>query len=231
MLDTILDFFFPPVCPFCKELLEDKAPVCSNCLSTLPFVPENSCSICSKPIEEYSHHICSACRSEKIYFEHSFIPLIYKGEARECAIALKTSHPYYAKGIAYLMADKLLASEYYTKFDCITFVPQSPKGKFNRGYNQSYLIAKELSKLLKIPCKPMLKRTNDGEDQHTLNAIKRKANVRKCYFATNKKGNGTALLVDDIYTTGATANYCSYLLRKMGFDKVYIAVGFIRTSD
>ena len=231
MLDAVLDFFFPPSCPFCGKLLKSMVPVCEECLSTLPFVPENCCSVCSVPIEEYSHPICAKCRSEKIYFEHSFVPLLYKDKARECVIALKTDHPYYAKGIAFLLAEKILSSDYYTEFDCVTFVPQSPKGKFNRGYNQSKLIARELSELLKLPCLPLLKRTNDGEDQHTLSASERKRNVRKCYFPTEKKGSGTVLLVDDIYTTGATANYCSYLLRKMGFDKVYLTTGFIRTND
>ncbi len=231
MIDAFLDFLFPPVCPFCKELLEDKVPVCKKCFSTLPFVPENCCSICSRPLEEFSHHICSHCRSEKIYFTHSFVPLIYKDAARECVISLKSGHPYYAKGIAYLLADKILSSAYYTKFDCVTFVPQSPRGKFTRGYNQSKLIAKELSKLLKLPCVSLLKRTDDGEDQHTLSAEERKKNVRKCYFPTAKTGGGMVLLVDDIYTTGATANYCSYLLRKMGFGKVYLAMGLIRVND
>lgn len=231
MIDAVLDFFFPPVCPFCEKLLKDKVPVCQECLAALPFVSENSCSICSRPLEEYSHSVCAKCRNEKIYFEHSFIPLLYKDKARECVIALKTEHPYHAKGIAYLLAEKILSSPYYTDFDCITFVPQSPKGKFKRGYNQAELIAKKLSKLLKIPCMPLLKRTNDGEDQHTLNASQRKQNVKKCFFPTDKKGSGTVLLVDDIYTTGATANYCSYLLRKMGFSRVYLAMGFIRTND
>ncbi len=231
MIDAVLDFFFPPSCPFCGKLLKSAVPVCEECLSTLPFVPESCCSVCSRPIEEYSHHICANCKNEKIYFEHSFVPLIYKDATRECVIELKTKHPYYAKGIAYLLADKILASEYYTKFDCITFIPQSPKGKFERGYNQAKLIADDLSKLLKVPCEPLLVRTNDGEDQHTLNAAARKKNVRKCFFPMDKKGGGTALLVDDIYTTGATANYCSYLLRKMGFSKVYIAVSMIRADD
>ena len=161
MLDRILDFFFPPACPFCQEILEDKVPVCKDCLPKLPFVPENSCSICSRPIEEYSHHICADCKSEKMYFSHSFASLIYKDMAKECAIALKASHPYFAKGIAYLIADRILSSPHYTDFDFITFVPQSPKGRRGRGYNQAQLIAKELSKLLKVPCSPFLKRTNE----------------------------------------------------------------------
>ena len=77
----------------------------------------------------------------------------------------------------------------------------------------------------------MLNRTNDGEDQHPLSATERKKNVRKCYFPLKKNGAGTVLLVDDIYTTGATANYCSFLLRKMGFEKVYITTPLIRADD
>ena len=231
MIDDILDFLYPPSCPFCGRLLKSAVPVCEECLDILPFLPENRCRVCSRPLEELSHPVCAKCRNEKIHFEHAFIPLIYKDEARECVIALKSAHPYFAKGFAYLMAEEILSSPHYAEFDAITFVPQSPKGRFDRGYNQARLIALELSKLLKVPCKPLLKRTNDGEDQHTLSALQRKINVRKCYFATDKKCSGTALLVDDIFTTGATTNYCSYLLHKMGFNKVYVTTGLIRADD
>ena len=231
MLDAVLNFFFPAVCPFCREILTDKTPVCESCMKSLPFVPENCCSSCSRPLEEFSYHICSDCQKDKIYFDGSFIPLIYKDEARDCAIALKSGHPFYAKGIAYLLADKILNSPDYDKIDVITFVPQSFKGKFDRGYNQAYLIVKELSALLKIPVRSTLKRTDSGKDQHTLKRAARRENVKKCYFAKNVQGEGTALLVDDIYTTGATSNYCSRLLRSIGFKKVYIAIGFIKSDD
>ena len=64
-----------------------------------------------------------------------------------------------------------------------------------------------------------------------LSAPERRENVKKCFFPLKKAGKGTVLLVDDIYTTGATSNYCSKLLRKMGFEKVYLAVAMIRTND
>lgn len=231
MIDTILDFLFPPKCPFCRDILTVKAPVCESCMRILPFTDESTCTVCSRPLEEFSHSICSACRRQKIYFEHSFVPLIYKDSARETAIALKAGHPYFAKGLAYLLADKILTSHHYTEFDCITFVPQSPCSKRNRGYNQAELIAKELSKLLNISCVSTLIRTDDGEQQHTLNASKRRENVKKCYFKKNVSGSGTVLLVDDIYTTGATANYCSKLLLQLGYKKVYCAIAMIRTED
>lgn len=232
ILNNILDALFPPKCPVCRELLETKVPVCPDCMKELPFTAEDEqCEICGRPIEEFSYHTCLSCRSRKMYFEHSFTPLIYKDSAKDIAIALKTSKPGYASVFAYFLADKILTSPHFTKFDYITFVPQNSLSERNRGYNQARLIAKELSKLLKTPCIPTLKRTNDGKPQHTLTAAERRENVKKCYFKTKLKGEGTVLLVDDIYTTGATANYCSRLLNEMGFSKVYLAVALIRAYE
>ncbi len=231
MIDAILDFFFPPKCPFCMEILSSKAPVCDNCIRALPFNDEKCCDICSRPIEDFSHSTCLNCREQKIYFEHSFVPLIYKDEAKGAVLRLKKGHPSFSKGFAYLLADKILSSPNYKNFDVITFVPQSYKGRLNRGYNQAELIARDLSKLLKIPCTAFLIKTDDGEEQHLLTATQRRENVKKCYFSKNIKGKGRVLLVDDIYTTGSTTNYCSRLLRKMGFSEVYLAVAMIRTDD
>ena len=231
MIEKFLNFLFPPKCPFCSNIIRKKAPVCDNCIKNLPFTPDKVCRICSRPLEEYSHIICPSCRKNRTYFEHAFIPLIYKDSAKDAILALKSSHPYYAKGFSYLLADKILSSEFYTQFDYITYVPQNSVSKRKRGYNQAELIAKGLSKLLGVPCVSTLRRTNDGDTQHTLNAAKRRENVKKCYFKKDLSFSGTALLVDDIYTTGATANYCSKLLRQMGFEKVYLAICLIRSDD
>ena len=231
MIDKILNLLFPPKCPFCQKLLTVKTPVCPDCMKELPFTGEHTCRICGRPLEEFSHPVCADCKSRKIYFEHAFIPLIYKDCAREAAIAMKAAHPYYAKAFAYLLADKILSSPYYDDFDCVTFVPQNPRSAGERGYNQAQLIAKELAKLLNLPCKATLKRTNAGKQQHTLNAQERRENVKQCYFKTDLNGDGTALLVDDIYTTGATSNYCSRLLKEMGFSKVYLAIALVRGND
>ena len=146
MLDEILDALFPPKCPVCRELLENKVPFCADCMKKLPFtIEDEQCDICGRPLEEFSYHICPVCRSRKMYFEHSFTPLIYKDSAKDIAIALKTSKPGYSKAFAYLLADKIITSPYFTKFDYITFMPQNSRSKRNRGYNQAELIAKELS--------------------------------------------------------------------------------------
>ena len=231
MLNKILDVIFPPKCPFCGKILQDKTPVCHRCMSSLPFIKGKSCKICGRPVEESSHVICVGCRLNRTYFEHAFIPLIYTDKAKDAVLALKSGHPYYSKGIAYVLADKIINSPQYSNFDFVTFVPQDKIAFKNRGYNQAELIARELSKILNIPCIPTLRKTTDGKPQHTLNLSERRENVKKCFFATENRFSGTALLVDDIYTTGATSNYCAKLLRKMGFNRVYLAISMIRTDD
>lgn len=230
MLNTLLDFLFPPRCAFCKNILSSPHPVCSQCMKKLPLIGKDICRFCGRPLGEFSHDICSACRSEKIYYKNSFVPLLYKEDVRGSLLSLKYyNHPYYAKPFAFLIADRILSSEKYTAFDFITFVPQSPLSKFTRGYNQSYLIAKELSRLLKLPCVSTLERSNFGKRQAQIKSAKeRKENVKKSYSAKNKTFSGKVLLVDDIYTTGATANYCSKLLLGMGFSEVYLAIAAIK---
>jgi len=227
---NFLDLIFPPKCPFCGTLLNRDIPLCANCEKELLYTEGKQCEICSLPLPPDSYRLCCSCRMEKRHFVTSFIPLVCSGKAQHTVISLKYySHPYYANALAYLIADKLLKGlSPSVKLDFITYVPQSRKTFHNRGYNQSELIAKRLSKILKIPCKSTLLRTDDGERQATLNAAQRKENVKKCYFSKVSGLIGTALLVDDVYTTGATANYCSYLLKKSGCSKVYVAAAMIR---
>lgn len=232
IIDNVLNLFFPPRCAFCGELLTEKLPICQECIRGLPFLDEYNCSICSRPLEEYSQSLCAMCRKEKPHFTHAFIPLIYKDEARKAILKMKHhSHPYYAKAFAFLLAECILNSPEYTEFDYITFVPQNPRATRERGYNHSELIAKELAKHLNLRCIPTLVRTDDGAPQHTLSASQRRENVKKCYFKGKGRFNGTVLLVDDIYTTGSTVDRCSMLLKQMGFKQVYAAVAMIRSED
>ncbi len=232
MKNKLLNFIFPPRCPFCRSILKDSLPVCCDCLRNLPYTSGKTCRICGIPIPEYSHHVCADCRIIRKHFEHSFVSLRYADKVQRAIVNLKYySHPSYAKGIAFLMADKILNSSESVDFDYITYVPQNSLTFLKRGYNQSQLIAKHLSEFLKAECIPTLIRTNAGKRQATLTKKLRLENVKKCYFKSDVKLSGNILLVDDVYTTGATANYCAKLLKQMGAKKVYLSIASIRCED
>lgn len=110
-------------------------------------------------------------------------------------------------------------------YDIIVPVPISKKRLKTRGYNQSYLIAKEISKILNIKLEnDILSKQKDNIAQSTLNKSEREENVKCVYKLVNenKVKNKKILLIDDIYTTGSTVNECSKILTNGGAEKIDI---------
>ena len=122
-----------------------------------------------------------------------------------------------AKPLAKLM---LPAIDKNRVWDCIVPVPISRERLKQRGYDQSVLLAKEVSKLTGIPCRTdILEKTKHNRTQHNLSAKEREANVRGAYRAEGA-ARLRILLLDDIVTTGATAVECAKVLYRNGADYV-----------
>ena len=121
----------------------------------------------------------------------------------------------------------LLKNEKFFKilksYDTIIPVPISQKRYKERGYNQSYLIAKEMAKRLEIQCdKDTLIKTKNVIEQSKLNKEERQKNIEGVYKLRNQKmlQNKKILLIDDIYTTGSTVKECSKVLSKAKPKKI-----------
>ncbi len=105
----------------------------------------------------------------------------------------------------------------------IIAVPLSRKKQFKRGYNQSELIAKIIAKKSKIPYrKNILIKQKHNITQSNLNRKQRFENVKNVFKVTNDLKNKKILLIDDIYTTGATVNECARVLKKAGASEVVV---------
>ena len=110
--------------------------------------------------------------------------------------------------------------------DFIVPVPISIKRYFERGYNQSFLIAKNISKYLNIPVlKYCLVKVKHNKRQSELLNKQRVLNVKNVYKVYNSKliKGKCVLLIDDIYTTGSTVNECSRVLKEAGVNKIIVA--------
>lgn len=108
-------------------------------------------------------------------------------------------------------------------YDIIIPVPISKKRKRERGYNQSLLIAREISSKEKIKLgDKVISKVKNNNTQSKLNKEERAENVKNVYKITNNKEiiNKNILLIDDIYTTGATLNECSKMLKQAGAKKI-----------
>lgn len=202
-------------CDVCgEELVADtRYRLCADCIEKLPFVKGHICLSCGVPLSDESDY-CNRCQYEKGAFTKNRSPLIYDGETKKMIYTLKFGgKKYLAETLGALMADKYLDCDMQS--DIIVFVPMTEAEEKNRGFNQSELLANEVGKRLNIPVLPALVKIKDTKAQKELHGKDRAQNLDgafACIFEQVK--NRRILLVDDIFTTGATANECAKVLLK-----------------
>ena len=215
VFDSILDLVFPRKCVFCGKVIK-KSDICNECRAKLPYTKGDEIT--------QKLPFVSACVS----------PLFYENEVREAFLRYKFSNEQaYAVKFGKFMAECVKNNLDYEGIDVISCVPLSKKRFRKRGYNQSRLLAKEISERLGIPEKELLKKNKDNLAQSkTKSSKERLINVAGVYSMqraadVNRK---TVLLVDDIVTTGATISECARILRRAGAERVF-AVTYARHRD
>lgn len=211
----ILDLIYPRKCVFCGKLIE-KRDICNECCGKLPYTKGDEVS-------------------QKLPFITECVsPLFYDDMVRQSFLMYKFSGVQaYAVRYAKFMAECVENNLDYSTIDVISCVPLSRKRQRKRGYNQSLLLAKEISASLAIPEKELLKKIKDNPAQSkTKSSKERLTNVSGVYsLQSGADVDGkTILLVDDIVTTGATLSECGRILRRAGAEKVF-AVTLARHRD
>ena len=117
--------------------------------------------------------------------------------------------------------------EILRKYEIIIIVPVSSQRKKKRGYNQSEIVAKEISSIINVPIeRNILKKIKNTVPQSSLNKKQREENVKGVYKVRNinKLYDKKILLIDDIYTTGNTVNECAGILEEKGINRTNIGV-------
>ena len=215
--NNLLSFIYPPRCLVCDILLPafkdyTRCSSCSNILVSMeaPFcicgLPKNNCKGCGP-------HSFSTNRSA----------FLYNGIIQDVIYKFKYGKkPFMAKGLVSLMV-KEIGSEIFQNADIIAPIPIHKKRQRTRGFNQSALLAKEITNQLNLPPpKTILFRIKETKPLAGLTPLMR-ANILKDAFIINPKitvANKTILLIDDIYTTGATLNACAKHLYENGAKDV-----------
>lgn len=211
------DALFPTdcTCDVCgAELIADtRVRLCSHCVDTLPFVGEHICLYCGMPLKDESDY-CNRCQYSRQEFSKNRAPLVYDGDVKKLIYAFKFNQKkYIAETLGALMADEYLKRS--MDADIIVFVPMTKEEEKKRGYNQSELLANEVGKRLNMPVLPALVKIRSTSAQKELKGKDRATNLEgafACVFDQVK--NRRILLIDDIFTTGATANECAKTLLK-----------------
>jgi len=180
------------------------------------------CHICNKEscnAYSESHLECK----EYTYLDGIFFLTMYEGMIKKAICEIKYSG-YYSilYDLSKFMADFLKL--YYKKDDfVVTYVPMHTDKENSRGFNQSKILAKSLSKILKKDFTNLLEKVNSTENPVKLNKYDRLANLRNS-FRFNKKNTNIpqiVIIIDDVYTTRSTLNECARILKNSGVEKVY----------
>lgn len=207
-LDFVLDLLFPPKCVFCRKLLtENESGFCRECGKSLPFT-------------EGKHSVITG-----EFFDKCCVPMYYQDSVREAFIRYKfNGQMEYSDLFAQLMVDTI-KEELTVDFDYVTWVPLSIIGRVKRGYNQTHLLAKEVAKQLEIKnCRTLSKTRHTKKQSSIKEPEQRKANVLGAFKVVGNVEGKKILLIDDIYTTGATMSECARCLKTAGAEKVSAAV-------
>lgn len=194
------------------------------------------CVLCGKILGRGEQDLCRTCRvdmpeyqitREKIPFLDSYLAVwYYEGKVRRSILRYKFyGKRHYANAYARLLAMRLLREE-RTDVDVITWIPISEKRLRKRGFDQVELIAQKLSAELGIPARPLLWKRRDNPPQSRITGrAERRANVLGAYEAIHlaELAERRVLLLDDILTTGATAEECARVLLTAGASEVHFA--------
>lgn len=190
------------------------------------------CACCDQVIRP-GHYLCPSCRQSLPHWDQPpfpdgwldgvSCPLSYTGGVPQAISKFKFhDRRELAALFAPLMAGQGSPHWQPLCLDLVTAVPMYPAKQRRRGYNQAVLLARELSRTTGIPCREdLLRKVRDNRIQHSLSAKERQENVRGVYQVAGDVQGKRILLVDDVYTTGATMNACARVLKNAGAQLVW----------
>lgn len=222
---AFINFIYPPRCLHCNALLADKAPIlCQKCLLLLELIdPSERCSKCFSCLYDRVENACEECRNFSTPFFAIAAAFDYAGPASTLVRKLKyANQPYLAAGCSGFLAAQFLRLGWPFP-DAIIPVPISFTRRLIRDYNQSLLLAQELSLILKAPVKDALKRSSGDYSQAGLSRKQRQQlDGRNFYVRSNQHLRGqTILLIDDVMTTGSTFQRCAEALMSESPGQIY----------
>lgn len=206
-------------CVFCGDELNQNEynSTCENCLKILPFV-DRCCEKCGNPINEEDIGVCFRCKTTNYNFVQARSVFKYKDEVLSTIHKFKYHNgKYLYKPLTKFMLDYFATNNWFV--DCVTFVPMFKKKEKIRGCNQAKLLAEEFCKHANLKLYDFCEKIVDNTSQTELDFKSRRENVKDTFkFRIELKSeikDKVVLVIDDIFTTGATTNkVCKVLLEK-----------------
>ena len=220
VLHRLLDFALPPRCAGCGDIVDEVHGFCPACWTTIDFLGDSGCQICGLPLEATEAETCAACLAQPPRIAKARSAVAYGELSRSLAIRLKYGRKV---AIARTMARYMAPLVGSPDQPLLVPVPLHRTRLWNRGFNQSALIARELSRRLDIAANPMaLKRIKRTPPLKGMSQLQRRKAVAGAFHVRDKQAvaGRTIILVDDVFTTGSTAEACARTLQRAGAARV-----------
>jgi ComF family protein len=234
ILTHLYHLLYPDTCLSCKTQTEDALLLCAECKKKIERLSGPSCPICSIPFVSEAatshspNHACGDCRAHPPLFVKAITPYRYEGGEKHGPLAAAICQFKYQKQtrlaapIAELLVDDLVD----LPIDRVLAIPLHPTRLQTREFNQSLLLAKVIAKRLDIPYSiDSMIRVRETRSQVGLSKKEREDNMKGAFSVTRKNEieGQRILLVDDVYTTGATLREGARALTLGGAKEVIVA--------
>ncbi len=224
--EVVLAGLYPVKCPFCgKRTGGVQVQACPSCRRRLPFINGPRCFRCGKPVNSGEIEYCMDCTKESHYFTQGISLWSYDQSVKQAVYRFKYKNQrcygaYFGKEII---------RQYYNQIrawnaDAIIPVPIHKNRYRQRGYNQAELIAQSISPYIRVPVETnLVERIKNTKPQKELNDKERQKNLKNAFkINENSVKLKKVIIVDDIYTTGATVDVIAELLLHGGISDIYV---------
>ena len=218
-----LNFFYPKWrCLSCGKEIFDGKYFCKECEDKLPYNDGAICDHCGRKVIAPENY-CTTCKNVLVSLDKCRSVFSYEPPI---SALIKKGKYYNAKYVYEYFCDTLYTAylKNYFNADYVTYVPMTLKAQKKRGYNQSKLLAQGLSERTGVRLLDCLTKVKETKRQATLGRADRLKNLDEVFRVTDKKSvkDKTLVIVDDVTTTGATAQVIAERLKKAGALKVYL---------
>jgi ComF family protein len=224
LIDRLTSLAAPPLCVACRAPERAGVAVCGPCRALLVSLPSARCGRCGAPTVTSAPR-CGECRGRTLAFHGAWAPFAYEATARALVAALKVRTA--TRAARFMAAEIAARAPPGLLRGTLVPVPSHPSRRRRTGANQAWWLARELGRAAGLPIADVLERTRGSTPQVGLARRARLENARKSVRVAREPPHGRLVVVDDVYTTGATLDACARALRSHGAPEV-AAVTFAR---